>query len=171
MVDGPSTCVFSEDRKYRYSLQHFMDRRGYVEQYSRIVNFIMLNPSTADEHRLDPTLRRCKGFAKLWGCTSFVVTNLFAFRATDPNNMKRAADPVGPENNKHILRIASNVDIVVLGWGAHGAYLGRSREVKRMMQGQLTKLTHIHHLGLTGLAEPRHPLYIPGDAQLVMAFP
>lgn len=86
-----NTCTFSPCRTYRYSLVHEWDR-----DLPRVA-FIMLNPSTADENALDPTLRRCLGFARSWGYGSFEIGNVFAFRATDPKAMKAAADPFGPE--------------------------------------------------------------------------
>jgi hypothetical protein len=87
----------------------------------------MLNPSTADASQDDPTIRRCIGFARQWGCGRLVVLNLFAFRATDPADLKRAADPVGPENRAWFDRTLVDDLVggpVVCGWGVHGAHLG-----------------------------------------------
>jgi hypothetical protein len=165
MPDGPSDCIFSDDRRYRYVLRHTFDHN----RTNGTVNFIMLNPSTADEKQLDPTLRRCKGFADDWDYGSFVVTNLFAFRATDPQDMKREPKPIGYENDYHILRQASLASEVVLGWGAHGSYAGRGAYVLDLLRRNIKYTDHIYHLGLTGAGEPRHPLYLPKDAVRVRA--
>lgn len=82
--------------------------------------FIGLNPSTADDKIDDPTIRRCINFAQSWGYGGLCVTNLFAFRATLPSNMKSAKDPIGPENDKSPIAHAKDARIVVAAWGCMG---------------------------------------------------
>ncbi|SFI15082.1 DUF1643 domain-containing protein [Albimonas pacifica] len=123
--------------------------------------FIMLNPSTADAKQDDPTIRRCIGFAKREGCGGLVVANLFAYRATSPKDMKAASDPVGPKNDEHLRWCADlATGPVIAGWGTHGSFMGRAAVVRRMLSGRIS------HLGLTAAGEPRHPLYLKGDAIL-----
>src|SRR5262249_40146014 len=107
------SAVFSTDGRYRYLLT----RR--VGPGRKSATFIMLNPSTADATADDPTIRKCIGFARRWRCGVLRVVNLFAFRATDPDVLKAAADPVGPENRRWILRSIrrTNRQIVVCAWG------------------------------------------------------
>src|SRR5262245_19133112 len=83
---------------YRYWLTRTWDNS------LRRVCWVMLNPSTADAEQDDPTIRRCVGFARSWGAGGIIVVNLFAFRASDPKALLRAADPVGPDNDGHILK-------------------------------------------------------------------
>ena len=136
---------------YRYSL-------GRCWEQTSSVNFVMLNPSTADADIDDPTIRRCIGFAKAWGYGSIVVTNLFAFRATNPADMAKAADPIGPENDDHIREVAFNEVKVVCAWGTHGvARAGRVRSMLRDMG------TPTFALRLTKGGCPSHPLYLPAD--------
>ncbi len=87
-----------------------------------IVNFIMLNPSTADDNLDDATVRRCVGFAKRWGFDGLVVTNLFAYRATAPKDLKALAIrdvglAIGEENEEHLSREAKAAHLVVCAWG------------------------------------------------------
>ncbi|TVQ33793.1 MAG: DUF1643 domain-containing protein [Wenzhouxiangella sp.] len=117
--------------------------------------FIGLNPSTADARNNDPTIRRCIGFARDWGYGGLVVTNLFAFRATYPTDLKAASDPVGPRNDAWIRRMAGQVDTIVAAWGNHGAWLDRSTIVRRMLDGRLRCIK------LNAAGEPAHPLYLP----------
>jgi hypothetical protein len=85
------------------------------------------------------------------------VTNIFAWRETDPKAMRRAEDPVGPENDRAILEAAGATDQTVAAWGTHGAFLGRGPEVARLLaEAGVT----VHHLGLTRDGHPRHPLYV-----------
>ena len=78
----------------------------------------MLNPSTADAERDDPTIRRCIGFSRAWGFGGAEMVNLFALRSTDPGRLREAADPVGPGNVAHIADAARGATQVIAAWGA-----------------------------------------------------
>jgi hypothetical protein len=69
---------------------------------------LLLNPSTADATADDPTIRRCRGFARLWGCAGITVA-LYALRATDAAALWRHSDPKGPENDAWLLRLTTPV--------------------------------------------------------------
>jgi hypothetical protein len=118
--------------------------------------FIGLNPSTADETVDDPTIRRCVAFAKAWGYGALCMANLFAFRATEPTDMKKAADPVGWENDAYLRRLAGEAGVVVAAWGTHGTYKGRDQSVRLLVPG-------LHYLRLTINGHPGHPLYLPAS--------
>ena len=118
---------------------------------------MMLNPSTASALRNDPTVERCERRARSWGYGGFRVTNLFAWRATDPRNLKATPDPVGPENDAHLLRGTRWADRVFAAWGVHGSHRDRASEVLAELHGRGTAL---YHLGLTRDGHPRHPLYV-----------
>ena len=143
-----SPATFSPCRSYRYSLW-----REWGEGSLGYAMFIGLNPSTADETRDDPTVRRCINFAKDWGFGALCMTNLFAFRATDPTVMKVQADPNGPENNATLKKLARDASVVVAAWGAHGSHMGRDKEVVAMLPG-------LKCLALTKDRLPKHPLYL-----------
>jgi hypothetical protein len=154
-VDQSRAATISPCGLYRYTLTRRWPGSG------GLVNWIMLNPSVADASIDDPTIRRCIGFSRGWGFGSLVVTNLFAFRATDPGAMKAAADPAGPEDDAHLLEWARAADRVVLAWGAHGGHRGRDREVLRMLD---EAGVDAFALGTTAAGHPVHPLYQPGSA-------
>ena len=120
----------------------------------------MLNPSTADEAKLDPSCTRARNYAERWGYGALVVTNLFGWRATDPEEMKAARDPVGRGNDAAILRAAREAGIVVCAWGNHGAHKERSFKVIDFLKRENIEL---HVLRLNGGGEPAHPLYLPGS--------
>lgn len=148
-------CVFSPCRTYRYVLTHRMDDLFCAHQTAAV--WICLNPSTADEQVLDPTLRRIRGFTSKWGFAAFSIINLFAFRDSEPVNMKRAADPIGPENDEWILRVTADAGLIVAGWGRDGAFMGRADAVRKLLKGKL------HFLRLNDDGSPQHPLYLPAD--------
>lgn len=116
--------------------------------------FIGLNPSTADETQDDPTIRRCIAFAKAWGYAALCMTNLFAFRATDPKDMMAATDPVGEDNDAHLLAMAEKAGVIVAAWGVNGTYKGRDAKVRKL-------IPMLHCLSLTKHNHPAHPLYLP----------
>lgn len=155
---GPA--VFSQDRKYRYLL----GRQTGPNDQSCL--FIMLNPSTADETQNDPTVRRCEGFSALWGYGNLVVANIFAFRSTSPLRLAVQDDPVGPENDYWIMRAAKVADKVILAWGNWGEFRGRGNRVRGMLDAENIEY---HHFGLTKANQPRHPLYLRKDQELISA--
>jgi hypothetical protein len=157
--DGHAGAVFSEDGLFRYQLW----RREEPGEPS--ILWVLLNPSTADEQQLDPTLRRVRGFSNGWGFKNWEVCNLFAFRATDPHKMKRAADPVGPANNQQIEEAARRCAEIVVGWGGGGWHLGRDRTVMGILTATGKPIWRLGPLAKTGT--PKHPLYVPGSTLAV----
>lgn len=148
-----SGAEFSACRRWRTLLWRCWD------EARPIANFLMLNPSTADETVLDPTCTRAHDYARRWGYGTLLVTNVFAWRATDPGEMRAAADPVGAGNDAAILRAARSAQLVVCAWGNHGAHLDRAARVTRLLrQAGMT----LHALRLNAGGEPAHPLYLPG---------
>ncbi|MEJ6390234.1 DUF1643 domain-containing protein [Gymnodinialimonas ulvae] len=149
--DAASVAVYSPCERYRYALTRVWDAEG------RRALFIMLNPSTATELQNDPTVERCERRARALGFGAFRVLNIFAWRATDPRDMRAAADPVGPENDAAIMGSLEWADAVICAWGTHGAHRGRGPEVAAMLRKAEVPLMH---LGLSKAGHPKHPLYI-----------
>ena len=144
------SAVFSDCRKYRYTLSRYWDQtKGYAQ-------FICLNPSTADETKDDPTVRRCINYSKAWGYGGFVMTNLFGFRATDPRVMMAEPNPIGPSNTAWIESMASAAGIVIAAWGVGGAHEARGTAVLTLPALK----DKLHYLALTKDGHPRHPLYL-----------
>lgn len=149
-------ATFSSCRRYRYLLW-----RTWDEPLGSCL-FVMLNPSTADERVLDPTLRRCLGYARAWGRGGFHVANLFALRSTDPARLRAVEDPEGPENERHLVEAARASDgLVVCAWGVHGAYRNQASRVERLLAPE----ADLRVLRLTKAGHPSHPLYLPAHLQ------
>jgi hypothetical protein len=153
--DAASEAVYSDCETYRYLLT-----RVWASGPKAL--FIMLNPSTATEVQNDPTVERCERRARTLGFGAFRVTNIFAYRATDPKVMRAAADPVGPGNDAAILQSLDWADQVICAWGNHGLHLDRGARVQALLRATGRPLLH---LGLTGQNQPKHPLYISYDQQ------
>lgn len=162
------SATLSEDGRYRYLLTRTWPQPLDGDPYVSRILFVMLNPSTADARFDDPTIRRCVGFAQRWGYTDLTVANLYAYRATSPNDLWRADDPVGPLNNGYLRRAAREAGLIVCAWGVHGLRDGRGAAVLRMLRDEPRRHPgHLYCLGLTSGGEPRHPLYVRGDTELV----
>jgi hypothetical protein len=117
----------------------------------------MLNPSTATETQNDPTVERCERRARALGFGAFRVTNIFAFRATDPKVMRAATDPIGPANDRAIADSALWADHILCAWGSHGSHLNRGAQVEALLRATARPL---RHFGLTQGGQPKHPLYL-----------
>jgi len=143
---------------HRYTLHRSWIGNGGV------VNFIMLNPSTADEVADDATIRRCVGFAKRWGYSGLVVTNLFAYRATQPSDLKALLhtnggwrEAVGEENTSHLDREAKYAHLVVLAWGDNCEMCpSRAVDVMKMLDYR-----YLYCIRRTKRGNPVHPVREP----------
>ncbi len=157
IVKSNSGATFSRCRRWRYLLWRRWD------ETKPAANFLMLNPSTADEAKLDPSCTRARGYAERWGFGGLIVTNIFAWRATDPGEMKSVRDPVGRGNDAAILRAAREAAIVVCAWGNHGAHRERASRVLEFLESNSVELNYLKINGATG--QPAHPLYLPGTLE------
>ena len=122
----------------------------------KTVSFIMLNPSRADSEVNDPTITRCINFAKAWGYGRLEVVNLFAYRTSKPSLLKQAVEPIGKDNDRHIIESVLKSNLVILAWGNHGSW--RKQDLYTL--GLLENHNHLYSLGITKRGCPRHPLYL-----------
>ena len=161
-----SEAAFSKCRNYRYDL------RRYFPEGKGIVNFIMLNPSTADERTNDPTITKCEHYATTWGYKGLVVTNLLAYRATDPKllltHLDKATDSKHLGLNfefifKHIMRS----DLIVCAWGNHGSLkiesLATDLDLGTYVAHRLAQSQDLSYLKMNKTGHPAHPLYLRKD--------
>lgn len=151
-------AVISDCQKFRYQLTRIWDRTRPK------LMIVGLNCSTADTRKNDPTVRREILFAMDMKFGSLYKANLFAFRTPNPKEMKAALDPVGPENNSWIARMAAEADKVVVAWGTHGSFGGRDRAVEEILK-MIGK--PLWCFGITKNGFPKHPLYLPSETRLV----
>lgn len=155
-----STAEISPCGLYRTSLTR--SRRFPIG--CAVLSVTMLNPSTADATKNDPTIKRLLGFCDRLGFDELIVTNLWSLRATDPSDLAKAPD-MGAFDEP-ILKAASQAKVVVVAWGASVTKIpggvARAAHVVEMLRvfgprrfGAPTKDGH-----------PRHPLYLPTHVEL-----
>lgn len=143
---------------YRYWLTRTWD------DTARKLAFVMLNPSTADAYVDDPTIRRCIGFAKRESMGGIIVCNLFAGRATKPEDLFKLGDPVGPRNVETWRKwLCLMKPKVVCAWGSEAKALEQG---KRFRKWAVENSLDLWCLGKTKDGHPRHPLYLKNDAPL-----
>lgn len=152
-----SGAVFSDCERYRYRLWRVWD------ESKPKACFVMLNPSTATHEVLDPTVSRCKTRAETLGYGGLEVVNIFALRSTDPKELYRVSDPVGPENFSAISDAVLESDITICAWGGHGGLL----EIGEAIGGAISFFLpeKAHYLRINSDGSPAHPLYLPYSLQ------
>jgi hypothetical protein len=157
----PERYLYSPDMVYRYAFGRWW---GNADLATTAI-WVLLNPATGDtELRHRPTLERCISRSRAAGHTGLVIVNLFAFRDTNPRNLRTAPDAVGPANDE-VLRVITNAGAqTIAAWGGHGRLRGRSGRVGPLLGSPMC-------LGITQRGEPRHPLYISSDTELVTWVP
>lgn len=152
-----SCAMFSYCDRYRYYLwRRLSDGPAKKIDY---VAFVGLNPSTADETVNDPTIRRCINFAKFWGYEGMYMLNAFAYRATDPKEMKKQANPLGDFNRQYLNLICAQAALVVAAWGNHVSDLDQMATLQAIGR-------KVHCFDKTKAGRPKHPLYCRSDTVL-----
>ena len=153
-------AIRGENREYRYSLTRIWEPRlPYVV-------WIMLNPSTADAHSDDATIRKCMGFTNGWGYGGIIVANLFAWRSRSPKALLTpGVDPVGPENDLYVRVAARGAALVVCGWGATPFAATRAPIVTASVWRHSPRPPMC--LGTVKSGEPKHPLTLGYATELV----
>ena len=154
-----STADYSPCFHYRYSLT-----RIWAPDAPRLL-YVMLNPSTATEAQNDPTIERCQRRAVRLGFGAMRICNLFAWRETSPDALKRAEAPEGPENGTALSEASHWADTILCAWGVHGTHRGADVAALRVLR---TSGQPLNHLGLTKHGHPRHPLYLSYDVAPVV---
>lgn len=152
-------AVLSPDGLYRYLLIRSWD-------VGEGVTWILLNPSTADAHTDDATVRKLIEFSRRWGYAYLELVNLFAWRATDPRSLVNVVDPFGPENYQTLEYRLRHATRVVVGWGANVDWMKRSHGTTPVAEMAAAAGVDLYCLGTTASGEPRHPGRLGYDTPL-----
>lgn len=157
----PSSAIISDCGLYRYRLE----RQSVGEGQTTV---IMVNPSTADATVNDATIRKLLGFGSRKGWGRIVVGNLFAYRATDVRELKAAYDPVGPDNDGHLLDMLREADRVVVAWGPVAKQPKHLRSRYRRVREMATMVSRpLYSIGAPAKdGHPCHPLMLPYTHEL-----
>lgn len=148
-------AIFSLDKKYRYLLSRKWSNDG-------VCTFILLNPSTADAFKLDPTVTRAYKFAKRLGYGELVILNVFAIRGSNPKIILSDENPIGELNNKYIKNYIKKSDIIILGWGNYGKYYNRSEYILNLLK---MHKNNVFVIDINKNGEPKHILYTKNSSK------
>lgn len=159
--DTVSGAIFDRSGKFRYALWRVW------EKTQPHICFVLLNPSTADHRRNDPTITRCLKFARRFQFGAVNIVNLFALRSTDSSRLYKVRDPIGSHNDRFIELALNASDVIVFAWGNHGLLADRHSSVRASLGEKRTS----YCFGLTKQGQPRHPLYLRADADLMPFLP
>jgi hypothetical protein len=152
-----SWAVFSPCRRWRYRLVRVWD-----SDKPRLA-WVILNGSDADEHRTDPTVRRCIGFARAWGYGGIDIANLYGLVSKNPGALAHHFDAVGPDNDAYLAAVCSQNDLTVLAWGPN-AGIHRAHAVAEMLRQLANRRGgSLAVFGWTHGAQPLHPVLAPKD--------
>lgn len=155
------SAIISPCGTYRYRLERQCEGDGQT-------TVIMVNPSTADAAQDDATIRKLRGFGarRHWG--RIVVGNLFAYRATDVRELATAPDPIGPDNDAHLLDMIREADRLVVAWGPMSKLPKRLRtRFRRICEMASLVSRRPMSIGLPAKdGHPRHPLMLPYSCEL-----
>ena len=156
------TAILSPDGRYRYTLERALAPLYPPTNPPFSLLAIGVNPSTADAELDDATVRKLRGFASRWGFSTLLLGNLFAYRATDVRELADAADPVGPDNDAHLLTLFARATLVVPCWGSRDKLPPRLHAridaVRYLLRTRYAGGCRV--LGLTSSRDPRHPLML-----------
>lgn len=141
-------AYFSTDRRFRFKLWRIWD------ETKPSVMFIGLNPSTANEDRDDPTIRRVRAMARSWGYGGVFMMNLFPFVTPYPRELEANSSRCLLINEVHLRSIGRVCKEVIFAWGNFDIAATR---VDRMVE----MFPNAKALMLNKNGSPRHPLYVP----------
>lgn len=153
-------AILSDEHPPEHRL--LLTRSWAGDKPAKVVTFVGLNPSTADDKNDDMTVAKCRGFAEKWGCNAFHVVNLYTRRATKPAALKVLAAINHPDGDKTIVDYTRGVFLVVACWGAWAGPDPLRADVVRELVGD-----RWHALGFTAEGGPRHPSRIAYSTELV----
>lgn len=128
-----------------------------------LIIWIMMNPSTADHKKNDPTIQKVMRYSKRWGYAAALVLNIYAYRTSKPENLpQQEQDRIGKSNDwwiETMLRFAKRKRVpVVCAWGVK--HQNRGDQVRRMAADLKV---HLQCLEIALSGEPKHPRFLSED--------
>ena len=132
---------------------------------------IGINPSTAEPDNLDNTLKSVERIAKGNGFDSFIMFNVYAQRATDPDSMEKQCNLMLHKENLKAFRYILSISKKPAVWAAWGAIIEKrdylAQCVRDMVEvGQEYGATWYCAGAITKKGHPHHPLYLRKDEKI-----
>ncbi len=162
-----------------YDIQKWLYAPNFYSEYRYILGTrgekplicIGINPSTARPDALDNTLKSVERIALSNGYDSFLMFNVYAQRATDPDAMERVCNPMLHKENMAAFRYVLSLSQAPAVWAAWGAVIEKrgylSQCVRDMLAIGKEYGAQWYCAGaVTKKGHPHHPLYLRKDEKL-----
>ena len=162
-----------------YDIQKWIYAPNFYSEYRYILGTrgknplicIGINPSTARPDGLDNTLKSVERIALGNGFDSFIMFNVYAQRATDPNAMEKQCNPLLHKENLEAFRYVLSISPKPAVWAAWGAIIEKrdylSDCVRDMVTvGQEYGASWYCAGAITKKGHPHHPLYLRKDEKI-----
>lgn len=132
---------------------------------------IGINPSTAEPDNLDNTLKSVERIAKGNGFDSFIMFNVYAQRATNPDDMERQLNPLLHDENMKAFRYILSISESPTVWAAWGTIIEKRKYlpvcVTDMIQiGEEYGAKWVCAGAISKKGHPHHPLYLKKDEKI-----
>ena len=132
---------------------------------------IGINPSTAKPDDLDNTLKSVERIALNNGFDSFIMFNVYAQRATDPDAMEPVCNPLLHRENLEAFRYVLSISEAPAVWAAWGTIIEKRpylpQCLRDMVEAGEAYGTSWYCAGkCSKKGHPHHPLYLRKDEKL-----
>lgn len=156
-----NAAEFDPTNTYRYSLTRFIGGDGPP------LLWVGMNPSSATAREESASVIRMNRFSARERACWYAGVAVFALFAAHPDSLFKHPDPVGPDNDATIEKMAAGVHRqggrIIAAWGAVPDQL---QERVKAVVGILSPYP-LWCLGTTKYGHPRHPLFLARDTPLV----
>ena len=162
-----------------YDIEKWLYAPSFYSEYRYILGTrgenplicIGINPSTAEPDNLDNTLKSVERIALGNGFDSFIMFNVYAQRATNPDAMEKVYNPLLHRENLEAFRYVLSISKKPAIWAAWGAIIEKRKYLPECVRdmvaaGQEFGATWHCAGAITKKGHPHHPLYLRKDEKL-----
>ena len=159
-----------------YDIENWLYAPNFYSEYRYILGTrgknplicIGINPSTAEPDHLDNTLKSVERIALGNGFDSFIMFNVYAQRATSPDDMEKQCNPRLHAENLKAFRYVLSISEEPTVWAAWGAIIEKRKYLPDCVRDMLTAGEDYHARwvcagAITKKGHPHHPLYLRKD--------
>ena len=163
----------------RYDIEKWLYAPNFYSEYRYILGTrgknplicIGINPSTAQPGDLDNTLKSVERIALGNGFDSFIMFNVYAQRATDPDTMEKNCNPILHRENLEAFRYVLSISPKPAVWAAWGTIIEKRDYLPRCLRDMLQVGQELgagwYCAGaISKKGHPHHPLYLRKDEKL-----
>ena len=179
LVTFQQALTAAETPSTDYDIEKWLYAPNFYSEYRYILGTrgkkplicIGINPSTAEPDNLDNTIKSVQRIADGNGFDSFIMFNVYAQRATKPDDMERQCNPVLHEENMAAFRYVLSISEKPAVWAAWGAIIEKRKYLPGCVQdmvaiGQELGASWYCAGAISKKGHPHHPLYLRKDEKL-----